>query len=92
MSAKFTPVRRLCTRIASFWSKRRVFGQARITYELLAPIHHRMPVILPATARRLWLGEEKAEPTNRSASSDHPAELMRAYPDHEPALKMIPNY
>ena len=27
------------------------------------PIHHRMPVILRATARRLWLGEEKAEPT-----------------------------
>jgi hypothetical protein len=54
-------------------------------------IHHRMPVILP-TARRLWLGEEKAEPTNRSASSDHPAEPMRAYPDHEPAEKMIPNY
>jgi hypothetical protein len=39
-----------------------------------------MPVILPATARHLWLGEEKVEPTNRSASSDHPAELMRAYP------------
>ena len=58
--------------------------------------HHRMPVILPATARRLWLGEEKAEPTNRLASSDHPVELMRAYPVGvrvtNPRKKMIPNY
>jgi hypothetical protein len=49
-----------------------------------------MPVILPATARRLWLGEEKTELTNRSASSDHPAELMRTYPDHEPPQKNDP--
>ena len=38
--------------------------------ELPAPIHNRTPVILPATAWRLWFGEEKRSPTNPSASSD----------------------
>jgi hypothetical protein len=39
--------------------------------ELPAPIHNRTPVILPATAWRLWFGEEKRSPTNPSASSDY---------------------
>src|ERR1700719_4115987 len=61
----------LCTRIAGFWSNRRVFGQARITYELLAPIHNRLPVILPATHGASASAKRKRNPTNRSASSDH---------------------
>jgi len=65
MSAKFTPVRRLCTRIASFWSKRRVFGQAGDPSEKHGPC----------------LGEEKAEPDELlGVFRPCPVELMRAYP------------
>src|ERR1700730_6537531 len=39
--------------------------------ELPAPIHIRTPMILPATAWRLWFGEEKRSPTNPSAFSDY---------------------
>jgi putative SOS response-associated peptidase YedK len=48
---------------------------------LCAPIHDRMPVILPPSAWPLWLGE-----TGASAAAllgllqPYPAELMRAYP------------
>jgi putative SOS response-associated peptidase YedK len=35
---------------------------------LVAPIHNRMPVALPPSALRLWLGEE-----------DEPDQLLRSY-------------
>jgi putative SOS response-associated peptidase YedK len=48
---------------------------------LCAPIHDRMPVILPPAAWRLWLGEEGASPDELLALlAPYPAELMRAYP------------
>ncbi|HLY46222.1 MAG TPA: SOS response-associated peptidase [Stellaceae bacterium] len=47
---------------------------------LCAPIHDRMPVILPRTAWPLWLGEEEASPDELLALlQPYPAELMRAY-------------
>ncbi len=49
--------------------------------ELLAPIHERMPVILPRAAWAKWLGEEPAEPTELQALlKPYPAEHMRVYP------------
>jgi putative SOS response-associated peptidase YedK len=48
---------------------------------LCAPIHDRMPVILPKSAWSLWLGEEEASPTEILALlQPYPAEVMRAYP------------
>jgi putative SOS response-associated peptidase YedK len=48
---------------------------------LCAPIHDRMPVILPPAAWPLWLGEEEASPQELCALlRAYPAELMRAYP------------
>jgi putative SOS response-associated peptidase YedK len=48
---------------------------------LLAPIHDRMPVILPEQAWPQWLGEDPAEPDALKALlRPYPAELMRAYP------------
>ena len=48
--------------------------------ELVAPIHNRMPVILPRQAWRSWLGEERAEPDELLALlRPYPAEAMRAY-------------
>jgi putative SOS response-associated peptidase YedK len=48
---------------------------------LLAPIHDRMPVILPKEAWPQWLGEEAADPAALKALlRPYPAELMRAYP------------
>src|SRR3954452_10481019 len=49
--------------------------------ELVAPIHNRMPVILPPAAWQLWLGEEKADADELlGLLRPLPAELMRAYP------------
>jgi putative SOS response-associated peptidase YedK len=49
--------------------------------ELIAPIHNRMPVILPHEAWSEWLGEEPAEPDGlRALLTPFPAGRMRAYP------------
>jgi putative SOS response-associated peptidase YedK len=48
---------------------------------LCAPIHDRMPVILPPAVWPLWLGEEAASPDELLALlQPYPAELMRVYP------------
>src|SRR5258708_15180731 len=48
---------------------------------LLAPIHDRMPVILPEEAWPQWLGEGTPDPPALKALlRPHPAERMRAYP------------
>jgi putative SOS response-associated peptidase YedK len=47
---------------------------------LCAPIHDRMPVILPPEAWPLWLGEEEASPEELLALlQPYPAERMRVY-------------
>ena len=49
--------------------------------ELVAPIHDRMPVILPREAWPLWLGEAPANAEELQALlKSYPAERMRAYP------------
>ena len=49
--------------------------------ELCAPIHDRMPVVLPREVWATWLGEHGAEPDDLLALlRPYPAELMRAYP------------
>jgi putative SOS response-associated peptidase YedK len=49
--------------------------------ELVAPIHDRMPVILPQEAWARWLGEEQAKPDElQELLAPFPAERMRAYP------------
>jgi len=46
----------------------------------VAPIHNRMPVILPPSVWRAWLGEQEAAPDELLAMlRPYPAELMRAY-------------
>ena len=48
---------------------------------LAAPVHDRMPVILPRVAWPLWLGERDAPPDELLALLvPYPAELMRVYP------------
>jgi putative SOS response-associated peptidase YedK len=48
--------------------------------ELVAPIHNRMPVILPHRAWRSWLGEERGEADELQALlRPYPATAMRAY-------------
>jgi len=48
--------------------------------ELCAPIHNRMPVILPREAWRRWLGEDAADGDDLAALlRPYPAQLMRAY-------------
>jgi putative SOS response-associated peptidase YedK len=48
--------------------------------ELAAPIHDRMPVILPPEAWARWLGEEAADRGElQSLLKPHPAERMKAY-------------
>jgi putative SOS response-associated peptidase YedK len=48
---------------------------------LLAPIHNRMPVILPREAWPLWLGEAPADAAALAALlRPYPAERMRVYP------------
>jgi putative SOS response-associated peptidase YedK len=55
-----------------------VTGQAN---ELCAPVHERMPVILPKEAWPIWLGEADAPPEGLLALLvPYPAELMRVYP------------
>ena len=49
--------------------------------ELVAPIHNRMPVMLPRGAWSRWLGEESADKDELLALlKPFPAERMRAYP------------
>jgi putative SOS response-associated peptidase YedK len=49
--------------------------------ELVAPIHHRMPVILRPQDYGIWLGEKLADAEDLSAAcAPIPAEDMRAYP------------
>ena len=49
--------------------------------ELIAPIHNRMPVILPREAWDCWLGEEDVTADELLALlRPYPAELMDAYP------------
>jgi putative SOS response-associated peptidase YedK len=49
--------------------------------ELVAPIHNRMPMILPREAWATWLGEEPAdEAALRGLLKPFPTERMRAYP------------
>ena len=49
--------------------------------ELLAPIHQRMPVILPEDAWAQWLGEAPATSGElRALLKPYPAERMRLYP------------
>jgi putative SOS response-associated peptidase YedK len=47
---------------------------------LCQPIHDRMPVILPKSAWRVWLGEEASPAQLLALLRPYPAELMRAYP------------
>jgi putative SOS response-associated peptidase YedK len=48
--------------------------------ELVAPIHNRMPVILPHPAWRRWLGEDRGEEGDLPALlRPYPASAMRAY-------------
>ena len=49
--------------------------------QVVAPIHNRMPVILPSAHWRAWLGEEPAPAEELQALlQPYPADLMRAYP------------
>ena len=49
--------------------------------ELVAPIHNRMPVILPREAWGRWLGEDPASADDLMALlRPFPAERMKAYP------------
>ena len=49
--------------------------------EICAPIHNRMPVILPKENYAKWLGEEATEPPHlMSMLKPYPAEAMEAYP------------
>ena len=49
--------------------------------ELCAPIHNRMPVILPPETWPGWLGEEPAEPTQLQAMlAPYPADRMTCWP------------
>jgi putative SOS response-associated peptidase YedK len=49
--------------------------------ELVAPIHNRMPVILPPQAWPSWLGEERHGDDDLLALlRPYPADAMRAYP------------
>jgi putative SOS response-associated peptidase YedK len=48
--------------------------------ELCAPIHNRMPVILPPSRYAAWLGEEPADADELGAMlQPYPSKLMRAY-------------
>ncbi len=49
--------------------------------ELCAPIHNRMPVILPSSAWPLWIGEDAAEPEQlKAVLRPYPAEDMTCWP------------
>jgi putative SOS response-associated peptidase YedK len=48
--------------------------------ELCAPIHNRMPVILPSSAWPLWIGEDAAEPDQlKAVLRPYPAEGMTCW-------------
>jgi putative SOS response-associated peptidase YedK len=48
--------------------------------ELMAPLHNRMPVILPEAAYKQWLNPGEADPQQLSPLlQPYPAELMEAY-------------
>ena len=48
--------------------------------ELCAPIHNRMPVILPSSAWPLWIGEDAAEPEQlKAVLRPYPAEDMTCW-------------
>lgn len=50
----------------------------------MAPVHNRMPVILPPGASRLWLREKEVYADDLLALlRPSPAELMRAYPSRQ---------
>jgi len=72
--------------LAGIWSRSRAFGvtAAILTTrpnELVAPIHNRMPVVLPRESWRRWLGEERDEADELlELLRPYPAEAMRAYP------------
>jgi putative SOS response-associated peptidase YedK len=49
--------------------------------EMMAPIHNRMPVILPPEAYQTWLATGEQKPTNlQGLLKPFPSELMSAYP------------
>ena len=49
--------------------------------EVCAPIHDRMPVILPPEGYRRWLGQEATEPVHLlKLLRPFPAERMTAFP------------
>ena len=47
--------------------------------DLVAPIHDRMPVILPESAEAAWLGGEQGPDALQSLLVPFPADLMDAY-------------
>lgn len=48
---------------------------------LIAPIHDRMPVILPEETWQIWLGEKETDPAKiKSCLQTFPAEAMKAWP------------
>lgn len=47
---------------------------------LMAPIHHRMPVILRPHAINLWLNQDTQEPALKALLHPYPADMMSAYP------------
>jgi putative SOS response-associated peptidase YedK len=48
--------------------------------ELVAPVHDRMPVILPADAERIWLDPTISKEHALSLLGPYPADLMTAFP------------
>jgi putative SOS response-associated peptidase YedK len=48
--------------------------------ELLARIHHRMPVILGSAAFDLWLNEDSRSPDLKDLLVSYPADLMTSHP------------
>jgi putative SOS response-associated peptidase YedK len=48
--------------------------------ELVAPVHDRMPVILPTDAERLWLDPAISKDHALSLLEPYPADLMTAFP------------
>ena len=48
--------------------------------ELLATIHHRMPVIMPPESHELWLNEEADRDELLALLQPYPADLMESFP------------
>jgi putative SOS response-associated peptidase YedK len=52
-----------------------------VANELMAPIHHRMPVILPRESEDMWLYPGNQDPTLlKELLTQYPSEGMEAYP------------